>query len=304
MHSDKIQKAICGAKDRPLIIGDIEIPAYVLEDGTRVLTRIGVIQAIGRTGKAKGGRKYDREFRMPVFLTAQNLKPFINKDLLRNSAPIKFNSGVGGLSIGYTADLLPYICNVFLDAKEAGVLTKNQLPIAERCKILSRGFAIVGINALIDEVTGYQEIRAKNNLAKILDKYIAKEYIAWTKTFPDEFYREMFRLKNWTFDPSTVRKPSVIGRYTNDVVYERLAPGVLSELQKKNPVVKKGGGRARKHHQWLTGDVGHPKLKEHLSGVMALMRASANWRGFKDTLARAYPKLNEQIPLALDIEEK
>ncbi len=54
----------------------------------------------------------------------------------------------------------------------------------------------------------------------------------------------------------------------------------------------------------LTGNVGHPKLKEHLSGVMALMRTSANWRSFKDTLARAYPKLNEQIPLALDIEEE
>ncbi len=36
----------------------------------------------------------------------------------------------------------------------------------------------------------------------------------------------------------------------------------------------------------------------------AVMRASSNWRGFKDTLARAYPKLNEQIPLALDIDDE
>ncbi len=303
MHSDKIQKAICGAKDRPLIIGDIEIPAYVLEDGTRVLTRIGVIQAIGRTGKAKGGRKYDREFRIPVFLTAQNLKPFINKDLLRNSTPIKFSSGSGGLSIGYSADLLPYICNVFLDAKEEGVLTKNQLPIAERCKILSRGFAIVGINALIDEVTGYQEIRERRALAQILEKYIAKEYRAWTKTFPDEFYREMFRLKNWSFDPTTIKRPSVIGRYTNDIVYERLAPEILNELRRINPVTKKGS-RKQRFHQWLTGDVGYPELKEHLSGVMALMRASANWRKFYSLVQISYPKLNEQIPLALDVDDE
>lgn len=303
MHSNKIQKAICGAKDRPLIIGDIEIPAYVLEDGTRVLTRIGVIQAIGRTGKAKGGRKYDKEFRIPVFLTAQNLKPFINKDLLKNSTPIKFSSGSGGLSIGYSADLLPYICNVFLDAKEAGVLTKNQLPIAERCKILSRGFAIVGINALIDEVTGYQEIRERRALAQILEKYIAKELQAWTKTFPDEFYREMFRLKSWSFDPNTIKRPSVIGKYTNDIVYERLAPGVLNELQRINPTIKRGQ-RARKHHQWLTGDIGHPKLKAHISGILALMRASATWRKFYNLVQRSYPKLNEQIPLALDVGDE
>lgn len=302
MHSDKIQKAICGAKDRPLIIGDIEIPAYVLEDGTRVLSRIGVIHAIGRKGKAKGGRKYDKESNIPVFLTAQNLKPFINNDLLRNSSPIKFNTGTN-IAIGYKADLLPYICNVFMDAKEAGALTKNQMHIAERCKILSRGFAIVGINALIDEVTGYQEIRERRALAQILEKYIAKELQAWTKTFPDQFYREMFRLKSWSFDPNTIKRPSVIGRYTNDIVYERLAPGVLNELQRINPTIKKGQ-RARKHHQWLTGDIGHPKLKAHISGILALMRASATWRKFYNLVQRSYPKLNEQIPLALDVDDE
>lgn len=300
MSKEKILNVICGAKDRPLKIGDIEIPAYVLEDGTRVLARIGVIKAIGRTGKAKGGRKYDKESKIPVFLSAQNLKPYINNDLLRNSTPIKFNAG-STIALGYNADVLPHICNVFLDAKEAGVLTKNQLPIAERCKILSRGFAIVGINALIDEVTGYQEIRERRALAQILEKYIAKELQAWTKTFPDEFYREMFRLKSWSFDPNTIKRPSVIGRYTNDIVYERLAPGVLNELQRINPTIKRGQ-RARKHHQWLTGDIGHPKLKAHISGILALMRASATWRKFYNLVQRSYPKLNEQIPLALDVD--
>jgi len=303
MNKVKVLKAICGAPDRPLKIGEIEIPAYVLEDGTRVLSRIGMIRAIGRTGKAKGGRKYDREFQIPVFIAAKNLETFITKDLVENSAPIKFKTGVsGGESIGYKADLLPHVCNVFMDAKEANKLTPSQNHIAERCKILSRGFAIVGINALVDEATGYQQIREKRALAQILEKYITKEFQAWTKTFPDEFYREMFKLKKWNFDPNSIKRPSVIGRYTNDVIYERLAPGVLEELQKKNPVIKTGQ-RKRRHHQWLTGEVGHPKLREHIGGIMALMRASSTWDRFYRLLQRSYPKLNEQIPLALDIDE-
>lgn len=61
---DKIVKA---THEGVLRIGDFEIPCYNLENGERVLSRIGVIKAIGRTGKAKGGRKYDQESKLPVF---------------------------------------------------------------------------------------------------------------------------------------------------------------------------------------------------------------------------------------------
>lgn len=300
MHSKKIQKAICGTPDHPLKIGNAEIQCYVLEDEKRVLIQTEMIRSLGMSKGSSGGSSGDR---LAKFIQGQRIKPYISNDLMQmTNTPLKFKTPKGNVAYGYEAEVLAQICFAVLEADQAGLLQKQQKHIAKQCGILVKGFAIVGINALVDEVTGYQDIRAKNNLAQILEKYILKEFKAWTKTFPDEFYREMFRLKSWSFDPSTVRKPSVIGRYTNDVVYERLAPGVLDELQRVNPTIK-GKGRVRKHHQWLTGDVGHPKLKEHLSGVMALMRASANWRSFKDTLARAYPKQNEQIPLALDVGE-
>lgn len=114
----------------PLRIGDIEIPCAVLEDGTRVLSRFGFMTAIGRKGKAKGGRRYDQESKVPVFLTADNLKPFITNELLSNSNPIMFRPHQGGVAMGYKADLLPQVCNVFLDAKEAGALRASQLHIA------------------------------------------------------------------------------------------------------------------------------------------------------------------------------
>ena len=90
----------------------------------------------------------------------------------------------------------------------------------------------------------------------------------------------------------------MIDSYTNDFVYERIAPGVLDELRLVNPVMPQGWRRNR-HHQWFTPEFGHPKLKEHLAAVIALMRAAPSWDAFKRSLDRALPKIGNTIPLAL-----
>ena len=129
-----------------------------------------------------------------------------------------------------------------------------------------------------------------------LEKFIDKELQTWAKRFPFEFYEEICRLKKW---PPTyaLRRPSLIGRYTNDIVYSRLAPGVLDELRRKNPVVPEKGRRRHKHHQWLTPDIGHPKLGQHLAAVIALMRVSSSWDVFKRNLKVAFPKSGDQTAL-------
>jgi hypothetical protein len=181
---------------------------------------------------------------LPVFLQANNLQAFIPQGNMDVFKPIRFKRLHGGAySIGYKAEILPKSCNVFLDAKEAGKLVVSQFATADRCKILSRGFSEVGIIALVDEATGYQYDRAKDALAEILEKFIAKELQGWTRTFPVEFYEHIFRLQHWPFNPKSVKRPSVIGHYTNNIIYKRLAPGVLKELRKNNPPVD---GR-RKH---------------------------------------------------------
>lgn len=293
----KALKVIAGTPDNPLVIGDIEIPCFVLEDDTRVIARAAVLKAIGRTGKAKGGRQYDAEFKTPVFLTAENLKPFISNELIENSEPVVFSYN-GQRMIGYRAEFLPQVCEVFLDAKEENAIKPNQQHIAAACKVLYRGFATVGIIALIDEATGYQRIREERALATILEKFIDKELNPWTRTFPYAFYKELYRLRGWD-GPVGHKRTHQVAHDTNDIVYERLAPGVLEELKKRNPTVTPGRRKSR-HHQWFTPDFGHPKLKEHLAGVMALMRAAPNWTVFYRNLQRAYQKYNETTPLALD----
>ncbi len=295
------KKILAATHAGDLEFGDISIPCSVLENGTRVLSTRGVNEALG--GSIGGHR--DRKARIigvrniPRILAASATKPFISNELTAClSSPIEFKPLHGGRSaFGYEAALLPQICEVILDAAKAGALkTKKVIDTAE---ILLRGFARVGIIGLIDEATGYQEIRDRLALQKILDKYLLEEHAKWAKRFPNEFYERMFELKGWQWRGMKVNRPSIVGRYTNNLVYERLAPGVLEELTKRNPADKRGV-RKTKHHQWLTEDIGHPTLQKHLAMVVALMRVAPNWNKFIRSVERALPKMSETIPLPLD----
>lgn len=281
-------------------INGIELKSYNLDNGDRVLSRIGVLKAIGRTGKAKGGRKYDEEFKVPVFLTANNLKDFVSSELIENSAPVQFLDMRGTASIGYRAQLLPNICYVFMDALEAGVLKSNQLHIAEQCKLLVRGFATVGIIALVDEATGYQYTRESDELQKILKAYVSPELLPWQRRFPDVYYREIFRLNGWDFTIQDIRKrPGVVGKWTNTIIYEQLPKGVLQELKKNTPKSTAGNYTA-KFHQSLTADVGEPHLQAQLNSVITLFHISDNWKQFIAQFNRLVDRRNGQLELTLD----
>lgn len=289
------------AHEGTLKIGEfIEIPCAVLEDGRRVLTQSGFMVALGRARQAKGRAYYDGDVNLPAFLTAKNLKPFISKELEKTSSQIEFRpKNGGGVAFGYPAELLPAVCEVFLKARDADELVPAQLHIAKQAEILIRGLANIGIIALVDEATGYQDERARFALAEILEQFIAKELQPWTRTFPIEFYREIFRLRGWPFDPGSVKRPQVIGKYTNDIVYDRLAPGLRAELESRNPKID--GRRKHKNFQWLTGEIGHPKLLAHIEGVKALMLTSDNWDEFREKLKKVYPKV-EVTELGMEIE--
>jgi hypothetical protein len=285
-------------------IGNATIRAAVLEDGTRVLTQYDVLEAIGRSGKPAAGRgsaDFDPFEKGSPLFDSENLKVFVSNDLSDSIRPVQFRMPTGQRAWGFRAEILPQVCEVYLRARSDGALRKPQLRFAAACEILVRGLAHVGIIALVDEATGYQKDRATAALAEILERFIAKELQAWTRTFPVEFYEHIFRLQGWPFNPKSVRRPSVIGHYTNNIIYKRLAPGVLTELRKKNPVVD--GRRKHTHFQWLTGEIGHPKLRSHIDGVLALMRVSDTWEEFTKLVKKAYPII-ETTELGMEIELK
>lgn len=284
-----------------ITIGDIEIPCAVLEDGTRLISETGIQGNFGTTGgKARRIRQElakEREAPIPLFLASKPLEPFIEAVFADGDLePLEYISN-GAITRGYNATILPKVCEVWLRANDAGVLQVSQLPKAKKAEVLMRGLAHIGIVALVDEATGYQDDRAKNALAKILEAFVAKELQPWVKTFPIDYYKELCRLYGVPFPPPKSNQfPQFFGRITNSAIYERLAPELLPEL-------KKAAGRQAKKaklHQFLTTDVGHPKLKEHLASVITLLKLSQSKEDFNRMLDKVHPKLNHTLPLDLE----
>jgi hypothetical protein len=281
-------------------IGSIEIACAVLNTGQRVITQSGFMRALGRARQAKGREYYKGDVNLPAFLTAQNLKPFVSEALEVTSSQIEFRPKSGGRAFGYSSDLLPEVCDVFVNADRNGALGANQKHIADQAHIILKGLAHLGIAGLIDEATGYQEVRDKHALQAMLDTFLRKELATWAKRFPDEFYEQVFRLRGWKWKGRGTNPPQAVAGYTKDLVYARLAPQILEELERRNPT--EGGRRRAKHHQWLTDDVGHPALAQHLHAVITLMRVSKDWGQFKYMIDVAHPRRGDtlQLPLMAD----
>jgi len=95
---------------------------------------------------------------------------------------------------------------------------------------------------------------------------------------------------------------SVVAHYTRDLVYERLGPGVLKELEERTPRDDKGQ-RKHKLHQWLSDDFGNPMLAQHLHSLITLQRlAIANghgWNKFYKMVDQVMPRRGQTIELPL-----
>ncbi len=292
-----------------LNLGGMKLPCAVIEGPKgiqRVLTENGITRAIlgSRSGASKRLKKAASEggALLPLFLAPGQLSEFIDNDLRAGPLmPIDYIDGDRTIR-AYDASILPAVCNVWLRAREAGKLQKQQLGKAQKAEILTRALAETGIVALIDEVTGYEKVKPQNALQAYLEMVIRKELAAWVKKFPDEFYENIYALKGWNWPGMRKNRFSVVAHYTRDLVYERLGPGVLKRLEEKTPANEKGY-RPNKFHQWFTEDVGDPMLSQHLHTLLMFQRlALANgqgWKKFVQTVDQVLPKRGQNLVLPL-----
>lgn len=283
-----------------LKIGDMEIACCVLEDGRRLISEGGIASILGSTGgksyKLRDSSSDSDIGPMPLFLASKALQPFIHNVFDGLDLSLVRYVDNGKISLGYEATILPKVCEVWLRAQESGALQQSQLAKAKKAEILIRGLAHVGIVALVDEATGYQDARAKNALAQILEKFVAKELQPWVKTFPLDYYKELCRLYGVPFPPPNGNFPQFFGHVTNNAIYSRLAPELLPELKKAASKQE----RKAKLHQYLTSEVGHPKLREHLASIVTLLKLSKKKDDFLPMVDMIHPKFNENF--ALDFE--
>jgi len=278
-----------------LKIGNIGLPCAVLENRTPVVFYSSVTKTLGRGMGGKGRKLASKSgIRVPDFLYGAALEPFVSPSLrsaLNN--PILVRSR-GGVRKALDATLIPEICEVWIDADKAEALQPRQKHVAINADVLLRGFARVGITALIYEATDYEKIKDRDELERILEAYIAKELLPWTKRFPDDYYEQLFRLRGWQYRPISVKRPKYVGKLTNELVYDKLPDGVLKELREKNPVTPKGYRKYR-HFQFLTEDIGNPHLEKQVASVVTLMKASNNWSTFYRLFSRVFGLQKEMI---------
>lgn len=284
-----------------LDLNGLSIPCYVLGDGTRVLSGRGLQEALKMTDAEEG--KQTSGTRLARYLNQKTLNPFIIKYMtLGHFESIDCYDGSKKIN-GYNAEALVDICDVFLQARKEIDLSPRQSIIADQCEILMRAFARVGITALVDEATGYQYDREKDELQKILKAYIAEDLLPWQKRFPDIYYKELFRLNGWDFTVNGIKKrPGVIGKWTNSIIYEELPNGVLDKLKEVTPK-SESGNRTERYHQSLTLDIGEPNLEKQINKVITLFQVSDNMKQFWDNFKKMKMRQIGQMELPFDFDE-
>lgn len=296
LASDEIQVPMATHQGQ-MVIGDLVLDCYVLEDGRRVFHKRGMAKALGM--KSGGGNVFLRAMRR------KSLGSHLSGDLLdRIENPINFKPLTQDLAHGYDAEILSDIAKSIVDAWNDGALTKTQEGLATQARIIQNAFAKIGVVALIDEATGYQQIRDPSALRLLVQQYIEEEKREWEKQFPDSYYDDLNRLfgsKRYTqnkFGAVIQNRPQHFAKFTRSYVYAPLENGeVLKELDRINPKIDHKGTRKNRFHQHLTLGYGIEKLKRQVQDVMTIMSVSDNVTQFKKLFQKRFPKKGDQFEL-------
>lgn len=288
-----------------LDINGFKISCAVLEDGERVLVNRSLANAFGIKGSGAywQKKKEKNSALLPEYLSAKYLQPFISDEVkltLYNTTSYINKSGVE--TDGIKATFFTDICDIYVKAGEKGAFENNpQIP--KNAYNLLLGLSRVAIIALVDEATGYQYEREKDELQKILKLYIAEELLPWQKKFPDIFYKELFRLNGWDFTVNGIKqRPGVVGKWTKTLVYEQLPKGVLEELEKNTPKSLTGNRTAR-FHQLLTDDIGNPHLTAQINQIVTLFQLSDNMKHMWSQFEKLQKRKNGQLEIEFKFDD-
>ncbi len=269
-------------KESELVIGNTILKCSVLNDGRRVLKDTSLFSALDRI--RKGETRIDG---FPPIIGSKNLA-LLFTELYPNDINIitpfevaQFNGTVGKW---YNAEALPIICDLYMEAESRGEILSNQKHVLAKAKILLRSLAKVGITALVDEATNYQDIRGKDELQILLAKFISEELQAYSKEFPKEYFENLFRLYGLPYDPTSNKRPIYFSKFNIKYVYELFPPNVWEKLDEINPTIwnESKTRKSRKYHIFRhLNDSGLQHLRIHLNKLIPVMQLSSDINDFK-----------------------
>ncbi len=108
-------------------------------------------------------------------------------------------------------------------------------------------------------------------------------------------------------NPADSKTPAVLTAANRPVTIIRiLVKRSWDELEHKSPPNEKGQ-RPNKFHQWLTEDVGHPMLAQHLHSLIMFQRLALSsgygWNRFVKTVDRVMPRRGSTLELPYPDQE-
>jgi hypothetical protein len=268
-----------------LPVAEEELPCFVLDDGRRVITRTGALNFLTA---GKGGGNLDS------YLRIQALEPFLPHDLDQQffdiTIPQVVNKNVQAMSASAFID----VCRAYARARDTGAIkSDSQIAIAIRASMLLAAFAKTGIEAAIDEATGYQYERASDALQTKLRLYLEEEMRPWEKTFPDELWIQFGRLTRWR--GLIHERPKYWGKLVMELVYGYLDRDVTDWLKTHAPEPRHG----RNYHQWLSGQYGLRRLMEHIWMLIGLASACHDMSELRQRMAEKFGREGIQFTLYL-----
>jgi hypothetical protein len=264
-----------------LQMGDVELECHVLNDARRVLTAREVVRAL------RGTRSNPPSVQRYLDALPAYRKGMFDSRMMHFRIP-----GLPQVAMGFEGTVLIEMCDMYLAADQIDALKPNQKNLAAMSSIIMRACAKTGIEALIDEATGYQEVREKRALQVKLQAFIAEDMQEWVRTFPEEFWQELARLEGIRYQAR--HRPIRWGQYVMRFVYDSIDPDLGRKLREINP----NPHHRQNHHQWLR-EYGRDKLQMQLGGVIATMRTCRDMTEFKARFESVFDKKDQ---LAMDLD--
>ncbi len=275
---------------------DFEVPCYVLNDGRRVIGRTSATEVL--TG-IKGGGAFEK------YIGVAALRPFIQVDgVLERMVSFRLPEveGLDRAVKGLPADVWLEVCQGFVrslnahNQKASDIrMTPRQIEMALQAGMFVAAVAKVGLDALIDEATGYQYDRENDALQVKLHAYLESEMRKWEKTFPDELWVEFGRLTGW--QGSVTKRPKYWGKLVMELVYDYLDKDVANWLKDNAPEPRHG----QNYHQWLSGQFGLKRLVEHIWILIGIAKTCDNIIELKDKMAEIHGKTPVQYRMYLPL---
>jgi hypothetical protein len=233
------------------------LDCYVLEDERRVVSQRGVVRALtgSATGSAPLGRYLDRLPARFAHLAAQPEIAFASP-----TGPAK------GRSVEWLSELL----DAYVDAFMAGELHATQVDLARQARAIQSAAAKIGWTALVDEATGYQDVRETTALSFMYRALLLESRCQWDLMWPADFAEAVCRLHDEPFDGT---QPRFLASTYEKLYRLVLGEEVYAELKSRNPEPSFGTN----HHQWLT-----PEAREVVRKQVPILTALAETCGNKE----------------------